>query len=66
MTRNLTRSEIRKLSRYIRTAGWKLPLVGMIVDVPAAARPEFRTPEGSMPSHVAHDARGYFFTGWSR
>jgi hypothetical protein len=66
MSHNLSRSEIRKLSKHIRAAGWKLPRVGWIVDVPAAARPEFRAPEGCMPSHVAHDARGYFFTGWSR
>jgi hypothetical protein len=64
---NLTRSEIRRLSRACRAAGWKLPKVGWIVDVPAAVRPEFRVyPSGNMPSHVAHDAGGYFFTGWSR
>jgi hypothetical protein len=62
MTRNLTRSEIRKLSKHIRAAGWTLPKVGYSVDVPVQHRAAFRSPAGHLPKRVIHDVRGYFFT----
>jgi hypothetical protein len=62
----LTRPEVRKLSEHIRAAGYKLPRSGYSVDVPAQAREEFRSPAGYVPTRVAHDERGYFFTSWER
>lgn len=59
---NLTRSEIRKLAKACRAAGWALPKIGYSVDVPIQHRAAFRSPAGVAPKRVVHDARGYFFT----
>jgi hypothetical protein len=63
-TPNLTRSEIRKLARAIRAAGYSLPRIGWSVDVPITARAAFRSPASRVPRRVVRDVRGYYFTAW--
>jgi hypothetical protein len=72
-THTLTRSEVRKLSKYLRAAGYALPKPGTSVEVPVAAREAFRGPSyngwpGRVPTRVVRGAArgvwGYYFTSW--
>lgn len=53
--RNLTRSEVRALSKELRAAGFRLPKVGMCITLGKGRHGERR--------ELCHDARGYFRVG---
>jgi hypothetical protein len=61
--RNLTRSEVRAVSRALRAVGFKLPRVGWEVSFrvsPGADRAAVAWPDRYVTA-IARDARGYYF-----
>lgn len=63
MSRNLSVSEVRAVSRVMREAGYTLPAVGWIKDIPPEAREDLREAHGAVyrPKALAHESFGYFY-----
>lgn len=63
MCRNLSLAEIRAASRAMREAGYTLPAVGWIKDIPPEAREPLREMHGAVyrPKALVHEPFGYFY-----